>query len=466
MFFLCRDVDSGAARMHSLCMAPRDTARLVMAGFMAAGSRGVCERGRVEEKCGWIEVEHKDGIASHRRLEVARICGALAACWLRTTTPAPGLRQRPRSSVVPGGRNVPHRRNALSPPVPAVGPVGREWTWLTQDAGGYGGRPARPAEGERATLSARRLVGCSLDSSIRLFFSLRSLLLLLRSSPPPSLPTFPKHTPSAQRSTMFRPQVARSARTLGRRANSTTAQNAQQKAKEVAQEAKQAADNVASKAQQAADEASVKAKQAADDIAAKAKDTFNSAKAQEYSQKANELLESGTQAVRKVTGPIGDKVGSALGCEYIGFGGEERSSKGQDARAGRQLSCSAVSRFRLNRWTPCLHWNVGENTPRSGTRLQRAHRTHPDNPSTTQRLRFLSDLHSCAGLRFGRALNEQPVMTWFAAAVVTRLSGRASMGESPAACLGKARRCVAGLSSSCNCFLRRRAERHLSSESR
>lgn len=93
---------------------------------------------------------------------------------------------------------------------------------------------------------------------------------------------------------MFRPQVARSARTLGRRANSTTAQQAQQKAQQAAQDAKQAAG----------------------DVAAKAKDALNSPKAQEVSQKANELFESGAQAVRKVTGPIGDKVGSALGCEY------------------------------------------------------------------------------------------------------------------------------------------------------
>lgn len=93
---------------------------------------------------------------------------------------------------------------------------------------------------------------------------------------------------------MFRPQVARSARTLGRRANSTTAQQAQQKAQQAAQDAKQAAG----------------------DVAAKAKDALNSPKAQEVSQKANELFESGAQAVRKVTGPIGDKVGNALGCEY------------------------------------------------------------------------------------------------------------------------------------------------------
>ncbi|EJT45422.1 hypothetical protein A1Q2_05383 [Trichosporon asahii var. asahii CBS 8904] len=90
---------------------------------------------------------------------------------------------------------------------------------------------------------------------------------------------------------MFRPQVARSARTLGRRANSTTAQQAQQKAQQAAQDAKQAAG----------------------DVAAKAKDALNSPKAQEVSQKANELFESGAQAVRKVTGPIGDKVGNALG---------------------------------------------------------------------------------------------------------------------------------------------------------
>ncbi|CAK9782193.1 hypothetical protein CC85DRAFT_282208 [Cutaneotrichosporon oleaginosum] len=93
----------------------------------------------------------------------------------------------------------------------------------------------------------------------------------------------------------MRPQIARTVRTLGRRANSNTAD----KAKAVAEDA-------ATKAKVVAEDAASKAKSAAQDVA-------EHPQVQKAVASANAALAQASAVVSRVTGPVGDKVGSMLG---------------------------------------------------------------------------------------------------------------------------------------------------------
>lgn len=97
--------------------------------------------------------------------------------------------------------------------------------------------------------------------------------------------------------TSMRPQIARTVRTLGRRANSN-----------VADKAKVAAEDAASKAKNAAEDVASKAKNAAGDVA-------ENPQVQKAVASANAAFTQASAAVSRVTGPVGDKVGNMMGCE-------------------------------------------------------------------------------------------------------------------------------------------------------
>lgn len=90
----------------------------------------------------------------------------------------------------------------------------------------------------------------------------------------------------------MRPQIARTVRTLGRRANSST----------TVEKAKAAAQNVAESPQ------AQKAKAAAQDV-------IENPQVQKAVASANQAYAQGAAAFQRVAGPVGDKVGNMLGGE-------------------------------------------------------------------------------------------------------------------------------------------------------
>lgn len=127
----------------------------------------------------------------------------------------------------------------------------------------------------------------------------------------------------------MRPQIARTVRTLGRRANSS---NAADKAKAAAQSVaenpnvQKAAGEVKKAAEAVAENANVK--NAADKVQNAAQDVIENPQVQKAVAQANAAYAQGVAAVQRVAGPVGDKVGNMLGGECCKWEGNRLEDGG------------------------------------------------------------------------------------------------------------------------------------------